>query len=137
MSYSLDFFLGGPKKMPSVSELLAFMRATRGERVVHNGRIAGVIYFHPTMGKIYVTEREYDSHVFAKWRTVGVSRDVVRRLILEGVRYVVVYFRDRGWMMYTTPEKFMESGRQLWNKKEGDLQLHLGIGSFTPLPAKS
>ena len=136
MSYSLDFFMGGGRRLPTVREFLAYIDSFEGKKVVYNNRVVGRIYLHPVMGKVYVTERDYDSHVLRKWRTIGVSRDVIRRLILERVSYVVVVFRDRGWVVYTTPEKFMDSGKHYWNKKEGDMQLHLPLSSFQSLPAK-
>ena len=133
LNYSLDFFLGGGRRLPSVREFFAYIHSVEGRDVVYNNRVVGKIFMHPVMGKIYVTLRDYDSHVLKKWGTIGVSRDVIKRLILERVSYVVVAFRDAEKVVYTTPQKFMDLGKSYWNKKEGDMQLHLPLSCFKSL----
>jgi len=134
LSWSLDFFLGGQPRLPTVNEFLAYIDKADGKEVVYNNRVVGRIYMHPIMGKVYVTERSYDNHVFRKWKSIGISRDVIIRLIREGVRYVVIVFRDKGFIFYTVTDKFLDSGRHYWNKNETDLQLHLSLESFSSLP---
>lgn len=135
---SLDFYLSpGEKRLPTVGEFLAYIRSLEGEKVVYNNRVVGKIYVHPVMGKVFVTTRFFDSHVLRKWRSIGISREIVRKLVLEKVSYVVVVFRDRNWIAYVSPEKFMNYGRHYWNKKEGDSQLHLPLSSFQSLPVRS
>lgn len=116
--------------MPTVREFLKFIESERGVKVVHDNRVVGRIYIHPLMGKVYVTIRSFEHHVFKKWRSIGVSRDVIQKLIKEGVRYVVVVIVDKKIVIYTTPQRFIEYGQHYWNERDKDSQLHLKFESF-------
>jgi len=126
MSLKLDEFLGLPPSRPTVEELVAWIRGNPGRPVYQNGRVAGKVYEHPYLGRIFVTYRTR-RHVFKKWGSIGVSRDVVVRLLREGVDLVVVVFTDTMEGYMAEPERFMREGRSLWFGYEADSQLHLPL----------
>lgn len=136
MSGRIDEFLGLKTKVTG-DELIAWIRHEAADRartnVYHNNRPVGVVYTHPVLGKIFVTYRKRSEHVYEKWNSVGISRDVVVRIILMGVNKVIVLFTDTKEVYACEPSKFLEEGRTLWFKNESDSQLHLPLSLLDKL----
>jgi len=132
MSLRLDGFLGLPESKPTVEELIAWIKGNPGRPILQNGRTAGKIYRHPCFGKIYVTYRTH-KHVFKKWGSIGVARDIVIKLIKEGVDQIIVVFTDTKEGYLAPPRKFLEQGRSLWFGYEAESQLHLPLTTMEKL----
>jgi len=126
MSLRLDGFLGLPESKPTVEELIAWIKGNPGRPVTQNGRTTGKIYWHPFFGKIYVTYRTH-RHLYKKWGSIGISRDVVIKLIEDGVENVIVIFTDTKEGYIAPPRKFLDTGKTLWFDKEAESQLHLPL----------
>ena len=125
----LDEFIGVPTEL-TLEEFLAWIDATPGQVIKHNGRAVGTIYRHPKLGKIYVTKRLKSKHLFRRWGSVGISRDVIIKLIKLQVDKIVIWFKDTGEVFTTTPKKFLMEGRELWFGYEADSQLHLPLSEM-------
>lgn len=130
MSGRIDDFLGLETKVTG-EELIAWIRHEAANRarinIYHNNRPVGVIYRHPILGKIFVTYRRKSEHVYEKWKTIGISREVLIKLICAGVDRVVILFTDTKEVYTCAPHKFIERGKALWFKDESDPQLHLPL----------
>lgn len=133
MSARLDEYAEAPSPITS-RELIAWLQAEPGQPLIHNGRRVGAIYKHPTMGKIYATIRDKSEHVYRKWNSVGISRDVLIKLINLQVKTILIVFKDTSEVYTTTTEKFITQGKCLWFDSESDSQLHLPISSMTRIP---
>ena len=125
----LDEFIGVPTEL-TLEEFLAWIDATPGQVIKHNGRAVGTIYRHPKLGKIYVTRRLKSKHLFRRWGSVGISRDVIIKLIKLQVDKIVIWFKDTGEVFMATPKKFLMEGRELWFGYEADSQLHLPLSEM-------
>lgn len=136
MSGRIDDFVGLQTNITG-EELIAWIRHEAADRartnIYHNNRPVGVIYQHPVLGRIFVTYRKKSEHIYEKWKSVGISRDVVVKLICTRVDKVVILFTDTKEVYTCTPEKFMERGRALWFKNESDPQLHLPLSLLDKL----
>lgn len=129
MDARLDEYLENPTTLTS-RELLAWLEVEKGQPVHYNGRHVGAIYYHSSLGKIYVTMRNKNEHVYKKWKSIGISRDIIIKLMSLGVKKIVIVFKDTSEVWITTPQKFLEEGRALWFYDEKDSQLHLPISSM-------
>ena len=125
----LDEFIGVPTEL-TLEEFLAWIDATPGQVIKHNGRAVGTIYRHPKLGKIYVTRRLKSKHLFRRWGSVGISRDVIIKLIKLQVDKIVIWFKDTGEVFMATPKKFLMEGRELWFGYVADSQLHLPLSEM-------
>uniref|UniRef100_A0A7J3JQH0 Uncharacterized protein n=1 Tax=Ignisphaera aggregans TaxID=334771 RepID=A0A7J3JQH0_9CREN len=133
MSTRLDEYLDKPSVITS-QELIAWLEAEKGQPITHNGRVVGAVHHHSVMGKIYVTYRQKNEHLYRKWSSIGISRDVIIKLMNLGVQRILVVFKDTSEIYMTTPQKYLHEGRNLWFNYESDSQLHLPIDSMIRIP---
>lgn len=133
MSTRLDEYLDKPSVITS-QELIAWLEAEKGKSLTHNGRVVGTVYHHSVMGKIYVTYRLKNEHLYRKWSSIGISRDVIIRLINLGVQRILIVFKDTAEIYMTTPQKYLHEGKNLWFDSESDSQLHLPINCMIRIP---